>query len=76
MGIRVNSIAPGAYHSDLFAAGAAALPGFEASARGASLMQRIADTEEILGPVMYLASDASSYTTGSCIVADGGYLAK
>jgi NAD(P)-dependent dehydrogenase (short-subunit alcohol dehydrogenase family) len=74
--IRVNSIAPGAYHSDLFDVSAAALPGFEEGARSASLMQRIANTDEILGPVFYLASEASSYTTGSCMVADGGYLAK
>ncbi len=76
IGIRVNSIAPGSYHSDLFDTSAAAIPGFEEAARSASLMNRIAASEEILGPVLYLASDASSYTTGTCIVADGGYLAK
>lgn len=76
MGIRVNSIAPGSYHSDLFDVSAAAIPGFEQAARSASLMDRIAASEEILGPVLYLASDASSYTTGTCLVADGGYLAK
>ena len=76
MGIRVNSIAPGSYHSDLFDVSAAAIPGFEQAARSASLMDRIAASEEILGPVLYLASGASSYTTGTCVVADGGYLAK
>ena len=40
----------------------------------AALIPRIAETEEILGPVMYLASDMSSYTTGATLVADGGYL--
>lgn len=76
VGIRANSIAPGSYHSDLFDTSAAAIPGFEDGARAASLVNRIADSEEILGPVIYLASDASSFTTGACLVADGGYLAK
>jgi NAD(P)-dependent dehydrogenase (short-subunit alcohol dehydrogenase family) len=74
--IRVNSIAPGSYHSDLFDVSAAKIPGFEDGAKAASLMNRIAETDEILGPVLYLASDASSYTTGACLNADGGYLAK
>lgn len=76
MNIRVNAIAPGSYHSDLFDISAAAMPGFEDGAREASMMKRIAATEEILGPVLYLASDLGSFTTGSTVVADGGYLAK
>lgn len=40
----------------------------------ATLQKRIAETDEILGPVMYLASDMSSYTTGTTLIADGGYL--
>ena len=39
------------------------------------MMKRIAATEEILGPVLYLASDLGSFTTGSTVIADGGYLA-
>lgn len=76
MNIRVNAIAPGSYHSDLFDISAAAMPGFEDGAKEASMMKRIAATEEILGPVLYLASDLGSFTTGSTVVADGGYLAK
>ena len=74
LNIRVNSLAPGSYHSDLFDGTEAEMPGFEALATEASTMKRVAATEEILGPVLYLASDASSYTTGACIVADGGHL--
>ena len=73
-GIRVNAIAPGSYHSDLFDLSAASVPGLEEGAKAASLQKRIADTEEILGPVFYLASDMGSFTTGTTIVADGGFM--
>ena len=39
------------------------------------LFGRIADPAEIVGPVLYLASDASRWTTGSALVVDGGYSA-
>jgi len=74
LGIRVNSLAPGSYHSDLFDGTEKEVPGFAQLALEASTMKRIAATEEILGPVLYLASDASSFTTGACMVADGGHL--
>jgi len=74
MGIRVNALAPGSFHSDMFDKSAAVLPGYEEGSRAASLQKRIAETDEILGSVMYLASDMSSFTTGSTLVTDGGYL--
>ena len=74
-GIRVNSLAPGSYHSDLFDT-AAQMPGFLEGAIDAALQKRVAETEEIIGPVLYLASDLSSFTTGHTLVSDGGYLAR
>ncbi|MAC34572.1 MAG: short-chain dehydrogenase [Haliea sp.] len=74
-GIRVNSLAPGSYHSDLFDT-AAQMPGFLEGAIDASLQKRVAETEEIIGPVLYLASDLSSFTTGHTLVSDGGFMAK
>lgn len=38
-------------------------------------MKRIAKPEEMAGTVLYLVSDASSYTTGACVICDGGSLA-
>lgn len=37
-------------------------------------MHRVAQPDEMAGAVLYLVSDAASYTTGTCIAADGGYL--
>jgi NAD(P)-dependent dehydrogenase (short-subunit alcohol dehydrogenase family) len=72
--IRVNALAPGSYHSDLTDGAIAAIPGYEEGMVNAALIPRIAETEEILNPVFYLASE--SYTTGITLVADGGLMAK
>ena len=72
--IRVNALAPGSYHSDLTDGAIAAIPGYEEGMVGAALIPRIADSEEILNPVFYLAEE--SYTTGITLVADGGLMAK
>jgi NAD(P)-dependent dehydrogenase (short-subunit alcohol dehydrogenase family) len=72
--IRVNALAPGSYHSDLTDGAIAALPDYATGMVEASLIPRIAETEEILNPVFYLASE--SFTTGITLVADGGFMAK
>lgn len=38
-------------------------------------MNRVAHPDEIAPAILFLASDAASYVTGSCITVDGGYLA-
>jgi NAD(P)-dependent dehydrogenase (short-subunit alcohol dehydrogenase family) len=72
--IRVNALAPGSYHSDLTDSAIASIPHYGEGMVAAALIPRIAETEEILNPIFYLASE--SYTTGITLVADGGLMAK
>lgn len=72
--IRVNALAPGSYHSDLTDGAIESIPGYKEGMVSAALIPRVAQTEEILNPVFYLAEE--SYTTGITLVADGGLMAK
>ena len=70
LGVRVNALAPGPVATDMVRA----VEGteFHRQMVDATSMKRIASPEEIIGSVLYLVSDASSYTTGSTLVVDGG----
>ena len=75
--IRVNAIAPGAVSTRILNSHWFNLPDEEAEAQKTEMakavpLQRIADSEEMVGAMIYLASDASSYTTGETILVDGG----
>ena len=69
--IRVNAIAPGLVDTRL----AGALVKDEAISshwKGRTPLARIAQPSEIAGAAVYLASEASSFTTGEVVVVDGG----
>jgi NAD(P)-dependent dehydrogenase (short-subunit alcohol dehydrogenase family) len=71
-GIRVNSISPG-YTETAMTAVSRAIPERLASWQASTPLGRIAKPSEIAGAVVYLASDASTFVTGTDIVIDGGY---
>ena len=56
--VRVNTIVPGAFHTDV-------------TRFWASLPEGIGEPDEMIGTVVYLASDAASYTTGAQIRVSG-----
>ena len=68
--VRVNCIVPGPFLTDISKAWD--LDEFEKSAKRGFALQRGGEPEEIVGAALYLASDASSYTTGTLIEIDGG----
>lgn len=72
-GIRINALAPGAVDTDMVRN-----TGPESGERmaAASLQKRIADPWEMVGPALFLASDASSFVTGTVVHADGGLVAR
>ena len=76
-GIRVNAIAPGAIDTPMlrrsFARHADPEPVRETS-RNRHAMKRFGRAEEVAEAALHLASDASSFTTGTVMVVDGGWL--
>ena len=73
-GIRVNAIAPGVIRTD-FARVLVETPQIHDAVVAGTALGRVGEPEEIGGTVVYLASDAASYVTGSVVVIDGGTLA-
>ena len=68
-GIRVNALAPGAIDTDMMRANT---PEAQDRMAQAAHLNRSAHPDEMIGPSLFLASDASSFMTGQVLIADGG----
>jgi NAD(P)-dependent dehydrogenase (short-subunit alcohol dehydrogenase family) len=73
-GVRANTIAPGVVETPLTAPIKADAAWYRAYAEK-SILARWAQPSEMVGAVVYLASDASSFVTGTTIFVDGGWTA-
>ena len=73
-GVRVNCVAPGVVDTPLTQT-IKSNDAWRIAYEKKSALGRWARVDEIVGPVVYLASDASSYVTGSVLFVDGGWTA-
>jgi NAD(P)-dependent dehydrogenase (short-subunit alcohol dehydrogenase family) len=73
LGIRVNALAPGLTDTK-FASTLVNNPAISSKFLERTPLGRVAQPDEMAGAVLYLASPASSYTTGSVLTVDGGIL--
>ena len=78
-GIRVNCVCPGPVKTPLFDGFVESVADPEAELRSsveATILKRLGRPEEIASVIAFLASEESSYMTGSVVVADGGLTAQ
>ena len=75
-GVRVNAIAPGYMRTELVDEVLANNPDMEDTWIENTPLGRLGQPEELRELVVYLASDASSYMTGTTVVMDGGYTSR
>jgi NAD(P)-dependent dehydrogenase (short-subunit alcohol dehydrogenase family) len=68
--VRVNCLVPGPFFTDISKAWD--MEQFATRAKAAYMLQRGGEPHEIVGAALYLASNASSYTTGTLLPIDGG----
>lgn len=71
-GIRVNAIAPGYFATDL--SGEFLESDYGKAMQGRIPMRRFGELHELSGPLLLLASDASSFMSGAVLEVDGGHL--
>jgi NAD(P)-dependent dehydrogenase (short-subunit alcohol dehydrogenase family) len=70
--IRVNALVPGPFPAPSVAKKD---PAFTATLAGRTMLGRTGEAEEIAGPLLFLASRASSFVTGTTVAVDGGWTA-
>lgn len=74
-GVNVNALVPGVFPTPLNT------KLIDGTTRGTEMltrtpMHRFGKSQELVGPVIFLASEASSFVTGTQLIVDGGYLAS
>jgi len=79
--VRINTVCPGFVETSMLVAAVSKLPpevaqALQAKVLGRTPMKRMAQPAEIANAVLYLASDESSFVTGTDLVVDGGYTAS
>jgi NAD(P)-dependent dehydrogenase (short-subunit alcohol dehydrogenase family) len=73
-GVRVNALGPGVIETPLTAP-IKAQPAWYQAYASKNIFNRWAQAGEMVGPTLFLLSDAASYVTGTILYADGGWLA-
>ena len=74
-GVRVNGVAPGFVHTPLTTK-LLGDPAMAAAIEGLTPVGRIAEVDDMMGALVFLASDASAMVSGHTIAVDGGWLAR
>ena len=75
-GIRVNAFNPGYTKHSMTDEGQAYLDRAEREIAARTPLRRMAEMREMVGPAIFLASDAASFVTGTILLADGGWCAQ
>ncbi len=75
-GVRVNAMAPSQFESAIVLAQWEKEPDMRARWESRTPLGRIGQPDEIVGPAIFLASDAAAMVTGHILAVDGGYLAQ
>ena len=72
--IRVNAIAPGNVHTKLGDSRFVVNPGYDTQMLSKTPLGYIAEPDDMVGAMIYLASDASKFVTGQTFIIDGGFM--
>jgi len=75
-GVNVNALAPGVVETPMTEPAMESDPDWKRRKLEKIPMNRLAQTEDMRGPAVFLASDESAYVNGHVLVVDGGYVAE
>jgi NAD(P)-dependent dehydrogenase (short-subunit alcohol dehydrogenase family) len=71
-GIRVNAVCPGAIKTQMYLDREGDDPANNARIAAANPLNRLGQSDDVAGAVLWLCSDAASFVNGHCLVVDGG----